>query len=403
MSVSNPLSSRRYDLDWLRVIAFSILILYHVGMFFNHWGWHVKNNELSHAIELPMRFSSQWRMSLLFMISGAAVFFALRKRSGTLFLRERIVRIFVPLLFGIFVIVPPQIYFERLTQGATFSFPDFYPLLFDFIPYPAGNFSWHHLWYLAYIFTYSALGLPLLLLIRKHTAVTERLARLSTHSAWLIGLPILWHWAGQLLLGPHFPTTNALLDDWNQHFHYFTLFVTGYVLCSQPQFWTSLLRQRHLTLGIALVLTTVLYAVYWTTDYDPEGWELSLYILIATTNAWCILLTIFGHGYGYLQFSNRFLTYANEAVYPFYILHQSVIVCLAYPIINLSLPIWAKYIYLAFATFAICLVLYHFLIKRVSMLRLLFGMKPKNKPLSIEERRAESVIRTEPISLHRSK
>ncbi len=195
----------------------------------------------------------------------------------------------------------------------------------------------------------------------------------------LIGLPVLWHWGGQLLLGPHFPTTNALLDDWNQHFHYFTLFVTGYVLCSQTQFWTSLLHQRRLTLALALVLTTVLYAVYWTTDYDPEGWELSLYFLIATTNAWCILLTIFGHGYRYLHFPNRFLTYANEAVYPFYILHQTVIVCLAYPLIDLTLPMEVKFVYLSFATFVICWVLYHFLIKRVSVLRVLFGMKGLEK------------------------
>ncbi|MBU1822972.1 MAG: acyltransferase [Bacteroidetes bacterium] len=387
----SPLTGRRYDLDWLRVIAFSILILYHIGMFFNHWGWHVKNNELSHAIELPMRFSSQWRMSLLFMISGAAVFFALRKRSGGTFLKERAVRIFLPLVFGMFVIVPPQIFFERLTQGATFSYLDFYPSTFDFQPYPAGNFSWHHLWYLAYIFVYSVVGLPLLLYIRKQTAATARLARLSANPLWLIGLPVLWHWGGQLLLGPHFPTTNALLDDWNQHFHYFTLFVTGYVLCSQTQFWTSLLHQRRLTLALALVLTTVLYAVYWTTDYDPEGWELSLYFLIATTNAWCILLTIFGHGYRYLHFPNRFLTYANEAVYPFYILHQTVIVCLAYPLIDLTLPMEVKFVYLSFATFVICWVLYHFLIKRVSVLRVLLGMKGLEKKV-VAKRSVEGVV-----------
>lgn len=372
---SSRLSNRRYDLDWLRVLAFSILILYHVGMFFNHWGWHIKNNELSHAIELPMRFSSQWRMSLLFMISGAAVFFALKKRSGQVFLKERFTRIFMPLVFGMFVIVPPQIYLERLTQGATFSYVDFYPLTFDLQPYPEGNFSWHHLWYLAYIFVYSVAGLPLLLYIRKQTAASARIARLSANPAWLIGLPVLWHWGGQLLLGPYFPTTNALLDDWNQHFHYFTLFLTGYVFCAHAQFWTSLERQRRLTLGVAMVLTTVLYGVYWTTDYKPGGWEHDLYELIATANAWCVLLAIFGYSYRYLNFSNRFLTYANEAVYPFYILHQTVIVCLAYPLITMSLPVWTKFTYLAVATFLVCLLLYQFIIKQVSVLRALFGMK----------------------------
>src|SRR5215217_818565 len=96
----SPLAtSRRYDLDWLRVIAFGLLIFFHVGMFFNHWDWHIKNNELTHAVEWPMRFTSQWRMALLFMISGAGVYFALGSRSGGGFLKERLVRIFIPLVF----------------------------------------------------------------------------------------------------------------------------------------------------------------------------------------------------------------------------------------------------------------------------------------------------------------
>ncbi|WP_353722397.1 acyltransferase family protein [Dyadobacter sp. 676] len=121
----NPTHVRRYDLDWLRVIAFGILIFYHVGMFFNYWEWHVKNNVLTHAVEWPMRFSSQWRMSLLFMISGAGVYFALGNRGAAAFLGERFVRIFVPLAFGMFVIVPPQIFFERLTQGQTYDYGGF--------------------------------------------------------------------------------------------------------------------------------------------------------------------------------------------------------------------------------------------------------------------------------------
>ncbi len=366
---------RRHDLDWLRVIAFSILILYHSGMFFNYWDWHIKNDELSHAIELPMRFSGQWRMALLFMISGSAVFFALRNSLWGRFLKERFWRIFLPLLFGMLVIVPPQIFIERLTQGASFSFPEFYGLTFDFQPYPEGNFSWHHLWYLAYIFTYSVLGLPLLLYIKKQTLATLRLARLSSQPVWLIGLPVLWHWGGEMLLGGNFPTTNDLVNDWNQHFHYFSLFVTGFVFCSQPSFWESLEKNRRLSLGIAIVFTSVLCGVYWAPGRYPQGWEQGLYALIATTNAWCVLLAIFGYGYRYLNFSNRFLTYANEAVYPFYMLHQTVIVLLAYPLVHMALPMWVKFAYLVVATFGICLVLYHCFIKRVPVLRFFFGMK----------------------------
>jgi glucan biosynthesis protein C len=377
---------RRYDLDWLRVIAFAILIFFHVGMFFNHWDWHIKNNELTRIIEWPMRFSSQWRMSLLFMISGAGVYFALGNRGPKSFLGERFIRIFIPLLFGMFVVVPPQIFFERLTQGATFSYPDFYKTVFDFLPYPKGSFSWHHLWYLVYIFFYSLLGLPLLLFIRRNPEMTRRWSGFFSNIFLLILIPVVWHVGGSLLLGERFPTTHNLTRDWNEHFHDFTLFVSGFVLCTQTTFWETLKKFRKVNLTIWLVMTTILYTFYWTRDFDIDGWEVVLYDLIKTVNAWCILLSFFGYGYVYLQFSNRFLKYANEAVYPFYILHQTVIICLAYPLINLSWPIWVKFAYLAIATFGICFVLYHFVIRQFNVLRIFFGLRlPKTSRLRKSE------------------
>lgn len=371
---------RRYDLDWLRVIAFAILIFFHVGMFFNHWDWHIKNNELTHIIEWPMRFSSQWRMSLLFMISGAGVYFALGNRGPKSFLGERFVRIFIPLLFGMFIIVPPQIFFERITQGATFSYSEFYKTVFDFQPYPAGSFSWHHLWYLVYIFFYSLLGLPLLLFIRRNTEMTRRWAGFFSNIFLLILIPVIWHVGGSLLLGEKFPTTHNLVKDWNEHFHDFTLFVSGFVLCTQTVFWETLKKYRKVNLTIWLIMTTILYTFYWFKGVEIDGWEIVLYDLIKTINAWCILLSFFGYGYVYLQFSNRFLKYANEAVYPFYILHQTVIICLAYPLINSPWPIWVKFSYLAVATFVICFVLYHFVIRQFNVLRIFFGLRLSRSP-----------------------
>lgn len=366
---------RRYDLDWLRVIAFIILIFFHVGMFFNSWGWHIKNNEINHAIELPMRFTSMWRMALLFMISGAGVYFALENRSPKSFLSERFIRIFIPLLFGMFVIVPPQIFFERLTQGETYSYGEFYKTVFQFHAYPHGNFSWHHLWYLVYIFFYSLLALPLLLFIKKRPQMTEKWAKFFSNPFTLIVIPVIWHFIGEKFLGEKFPNTNNLVHDWNNHFHSLTLFICGFILCTQVAFWETLVKYRKLTLGIWIVLTIILYSVYWLSDRDLPAWEWMFYSIIRTTNAWCVLLSFFGYAYVYLQFTNRFLKYANEAVYPFYILHQTVIICLAYPLINSVLPIWLKFIYLAVTTFLVCLVLYHFLIKRFNFLRFLFGLK----------------------------
>ncbi|MCE7062464.1 acyltransferase family protein [Dyadobacter sp. CY343] len=383
-SYNSPLN-RRYDLDWLRVIAFIILIFFHVGMFFNYWGWHIKNNEQSSLIQIPMYFSSWWRMSLLFMISGAGVYFALGSRSSGAFAKERVVRIFIPLVFGMFVIVPPQIFIERLTQGATFSYAEFYKTVFDFKPYPSGSFSWHHLWYLVYIFFYSIVGLPLLLFIRKNEALTARWAQFFRNPFALIVIPVLWHVMGDILLEARFPTTNDLIHDWKQHFHYFTLFVCGFILCTQEAFWEGLKTNRKVLLLVWLILSPIVYYYYFTEREIGEG-ERIVYRFIRTTNTWCILLSIFGFAYIHLRFTNRFLRYANEAVYPFYILHQTVIICLVYPIINAQFSILSKFIYLSAATFAVCLFFYHFVISRLNILRLFFGLKPlKSKKLTKPE------------------
>ena len=108
---------RRYDIDWIRVIVFDILIIYHVGMFFVSWGWHIKNNEIIDWMRWPMLFVNQWRLPILFIISGMGTRFALSHRSGAKYLLERFTRLFIPLTVGILVIVAPQVYIERVVQG----------------------------------------------------------------------------------------------------------------------------------------------------------------------------------------------------------------------------------------------------------------------------------------------
>lgn len=388
-------STRRYDLDWLRVLAFGLLIFFHAGMFFNYWGWHVKNNVQTHLIEYPMRFSSAWRMALLFMISGMGVYWALGRRSAGEFIGERTKRIFLPLVFGMFVIVPPQIFYERLQQGASFSYSEFYKTVFDFQPYPKGSFSWHHLWYLIYLFLYSIIGLPILLYLRKPAGerITAKLASFFSNPVWLLVLPTVWHWLADFLLEERFPTTNALVNDWRQHWHYFTLFLTGYVFCTQQQFWDTLARYRFLTLGLTVVTTTILYAFFWIDQPKLEGWNYEAYALFRTFNAWTCLLTIFGNGYRYLNFNNRFLAYANEAVYPFYILHQTITVAAGYYLAPLFIEWPVKFILLVAITFLGCWILYHFIIRHFAFTRLVFGMKPKvmRTPVVIESTNARSI------------
>jgi cbb3-type cytochrome oxidase subunit 3 len=371
---------RRYDLDWLRVLAFGLLILFHTGMFFNHWTWHVKNNVLSRGIEFPMLFLSQWRMALLFMISGAGVFWALGKRSAGQFAAERTRRLLIPLVFSMFVIVPPQIYFERLFRGQfSGSYAAWYPSVFQFVPYQdgggGGSFSWHHLWYLAYILPYSLLGLPLWLALRRPAGqrLTARWAEFFRNPLGLIGLPVAWHLLIELLDLPE--NNHGLVGDWSNHAHYFSLFFSGFVLCTKTTFWETLARWRRLTLGIGLVASVGLLLAYANHVYEPDGAWAVPFELLVITNSWCWLLTLFGHGYRHLQFSTPFLRYATDAIFPFYILHQTITVAVGYYLAPLEWPWGLKFVLLAVATFGGCFLIYHFLIRPFRWVRPLFGGK----------------------------
>ena len=154
---------RAWFLDWLRVIAIGFLLLFHTGMLFVGWGWHIENNETASALQMPMDIAHRLRMPLLFVIAGASVYFALRRNSVRQLLRERSRRLLVPLVAGMFLVVPPQLYFERLfRQQWSGSYLHFYTeKVLQFQPYPHGNFSWHHLWFIAYLFAYCLLLIPL--------------------------------------------------------------------------------------------------------------------------------------------------------------------------------------------------------------------------------------------------
>lgn len=160
---------RRFDLDWLRVIVFTILIFYHVGMFFVPWDWHIKNNEVSESFRWPMLFVNQWRLSSLFLISGMGTCFALSHRTVRLYLRERLHRLFLPLIFGMLIIVPPQVYVERLVNlQINSSYFQYFPMHAFTGIYPEGNLSWHHLWFLPYLLIFSIVLTPLFIKLRSN-------------------------------------------------------------------------------------------------------------------------------------------------------------------------------------------------------------------------------------------
>jgi hypothetical protein len=380
MSIPSERPERRYELDWLRVFAILLLHVFHSGMAYVKWDWHVKNGASSATLEELMYFLHQWRMPLLFLISGAGTRFALGFRTGGMYAAERVKRLLVPVIFGMLVIVPPQIYFERLQQGQPFhSFWQFYPHVFLHGPYPRGNLSWHHLWFVVYLLCYSLVALPLFLHWRgaRGKRQTEWLSQLFARPGVLLlgGLPLALI---QAALRPAWPATNDLLHDWANHGFYLTFFIYGFLICSDERFWRALEAQRKAALQLACLTMLLSLVIRWNGLEPRHGHTAAyrLYLALGGFNSWFWVLAVLGYGLRHLKFNNRLLQYANEGIYPFYILHQTLIVMVAFYVVQTRDEVWLKYVFTLGLSFLATLAIYEFLVRPFNVTRFLFGMKP---------------------------
>lgn len=379
---ANPNSAprrREYGLDWLRVMAFAILIGYHTGMYFVPWPWSVKNRETSEWLTWVMIFFNHWRLPLLFFISGAGTWFNLRRRGYGDFALERTRRLLLPLAFGMFVIIPPQIYVERILAGWHYgSYFEFWGTAFTFVPYPRGNLSWHHLWFLPYIFTYSLIALPLFALFRSTagSAVVERLARLCERPGWiyLLNVPNI---AAALLLGPHWPVTNNLTSDWANFTGSLLTFLWGFIICGNDRFLGLVERRRREFLIVSAAMLVLFYGIrldHVLAAFSGVG-RAWIFTLVDSYFGMAVILTLVGWSRSRLNLDSAALRYANTAVYPFYIFHQTITILLGYAWIDWRIPFAIKFPLLFAGTFLGSWVLFE-ATRRHAVTRLLFGMKP---------------------------
>jgi glucans biosynthesis protein C len=367
MSTSERAAGERYDfLDWLRVIAIFILLFFHTGMLFVGWGWHIVNAETIPSLQWPMDIAHRLRMPLLFVIAGAGMWFALERRTASQFVRERTMRLLLPLLIGMFLVVPPQIYYERLFRGQwSGSYPAFYvERVLQLTPYPAGDVSWHHLWFILYLYVYVLLLMPVLLWWKRRPVTIHP-------GAWLfaLGLPL---GLNEALLKAAYPESHLLVSDWYIFDHYLLLTIYGYGLASLPGAWQWLAEQRARSLGLGLFAIGALLVLFATRVVRHGG---TADALLANVFTWAFVMTFLGYGRRYLSFANPLLRWARDASYPTYILHQTVIVAIGYYVIQLSWAPWTKYWAVLGATLLVCVVAYEFCIRRYSALRFAFGMK----------------------------
>jgi glucan biosynthesis protein C len=362
---------RHHFLDWLRVLAIAVLLFFHTGMLFVGWGWHITNAETIPALRWPMDLAHRLRMPLLFVIAGAGLWFAAQRRSAPELLAERTRRLLLPALAGMFLVVPPQVFVERLTRGQwRGGYLDFFvQRVLRFEPYPAGDFSWHHLWFIVYLYLYVLLLVPV---VR-----ARRIERAPKPGAWLylLALPL---GINEALLKPRFPETHNLVSDWYILNHYLLLTVYGVALASMRAWdWFAAQRRVSLALGITLLVGGVFALETGIIAHDSPADA-----LFANVFTWVWIAVFLGYGRQHLCHSNGWLAWSREASYPIYILHQTVIIGIAYFVVPQPWSPWLKYWLVLGATLAICVLLYEMLLRRFSLLRVLFGIK--NRTLSIQ-------------------
>jgi glucan biosynthesis protein C len=365
------METRKYFLDWLRVIAFALLIVFHVGMLYVTWTYNLKSPRLVPGLDAVMVALSAWRMPLLFLISGVASAFLIGKLGPGRFALDRLRRLQPAILFGMFVVVPPQTWIELVAKGVTRQ--DY--LHFWWSSYLAADQTlvaplhktmptWDHLWFLVYLFLYSMVLAAGVAVARRIRSAPAKAPRLSL-AMLLIG-PALWLAASSLLIDLKFPLTDALVNDWGGHAKWIGMFATGLICARQPGFWDGVRDHRWSLAATAAILLAVQSQVHG-----------AMWSAVSGLYGWAAICTICGFAHRHLNRPSALLSHLNEAVLPIYVLHQPILLFAAYGVFPLRLPLPAEALLIVAITGLGSLGIYEAAIRPFAVTRFLFGVKPK--------------------------
>lgn len=382
----NSLSAREpgrlYYLDWLRVLAVLGVFYAHALFIFNLLCWHV-NEGRANALVV---FGTEWGMALFFFLAGASAWFSLNSRTGEQFVRERFARLAIPFGVGILLLSPAQGFLLGVGRPAyQGSFFQYYPYFFSHI-----RLEWNpqllaaygfHLWFLAFLFLFSLIALALFLFLKGSTGqrIAAFLSAFCTHRGgfFLLLLPLALI---QLALRPVFPA----YQGWTDFFVWFVYFIYGYLLLSNAQFVKSLQKQGGIALlvGVAslgLLLVTMYGPGFLALWDDAPGYSFTyeLYQLLWTIIGWSWMLFVLFFGIRSLDVGNRTISYLNEAILPFYVLHYCIIVLITSLLTSWNLPLLLKFLIASTLSLAGTLMVYELVVRHIPFVRWLFGMKQK--------------------------
>ncbi|TPG15502.1 acyltransferase family protein [Sphingomonas oligophenolica] len=378
--------TRHYGMDWLRIGAFALLILYHIGMVFVPWNFHVKADPLVKWALLPMLVVNAWRLSLLFVVSGYASRALLRRAGGVGgFMRNRSFRLLVPLAFGIAVIVPPQPWVE-LTTKAGYDAGYLHFWLYDYfafqtvagVPMP----NWNHLWFVGYLWLYTALLAAMI--------VTVRLPRLQ---GWfdrafgglgVIVIPLAYLVAVHAWWLPMVGETHLVVGDWIAHLSYLPAFLFGFALAGSDRALVAIARWWLLALGLAVLGYLFIMGAelrWWTTAMMTPRTYVRLYGAAHAFEQWGGLVALIGAAERWFNRDRAIRPVLTEAVFPFYVAHQTIIVVVMYWLLPARLPGWANFAILVASTIAGCWAFY-MVGRSIGWLRPLIGLRRRIRPLA---------------------
>jgi len=373
--------TRRTDLEALRVLAMATVFLAHCMQVFVPWvSWHIQNADRSEALGQIALFAWPWVMPLFMLLAGAGASLSLGRRTDEQFGYERTLRLLVPFVAGTLLLVPPQIYVERLAQARfAGSFLEFYPTFFECC-YPDGNLAAGHLWFIGYLWVYSIASVPLLRTLSGERGEPWR-ARVSAVCDRPAG--VLWFAAPvvatQLLLRGEFPQSYAFFDDWAAHALLFLAFLYGCLSIAEPDLLGAVDRQWRVAIAPAAgasVWIALVVASADRTDPLPATYDLR-YLLFWTAfgvAAWSWIVVLIGAMRHWVRGRSRALHYASRSVYGTYIIHQTVIVIAAYFVVRWNGAIAMKFAALVAISLAVTGALNE-LGRRWRATRLLLGWK----------------------------
>jgi acyltransferase-like protein len=391
-------STRRYELDWLRVLAIGVVFLYHSSRFFNLGDWHVKNIDTYVWVEIWNVFATRWMMPLFFIISGASLFYAMGKAGGfRKFYSDKFLRLMIPVLIASVTHSALHVYLERLTHGqfsgSLFSFlPTYFNGVYLGIGMP-GNFAFHgmHLWYLLFLFFYSLICYPLFAWLK--TGGHAMLNRLTSLAA-LPGLMYLCFPLPLLIMKALIPQSILDVGNGGWGFLYYLWFLmAGFMIASSDRLLQHIKNLRWVSLSLGMCFSAAyLYLMFCPTStalpFSNSDW---IHSILSFLSAWSWLFAILGLGMRFLCFDRPVLRKANQGVMPFYILHQTVLLTVGYFIMTWEIHDAAKWVIVFTSSLAIILILQTRLVQKFELLRFLFGMKTTRPFFHIFGRRSALV------------